>query len=81
MTIGEKVRIVRIPTGLVEETRSLFERCLGRIFPIMGIVPVPEIASEIIELHVGKVDGLLPIMRSIWIEKELVEAVASGRSD
>jgi hypothetical protein len=39
MKIGDKVRIVTIPPDLPEgeiHTRSLFEMCIGKIFPIVG---------------------------------------------
>jgi len=46
MKIGDKIRIVKLPEGLIDDeelqTRSLFALCLGRVFPIVGIVPVAE---------------------------------------
>jgi hypothetical protein len=46
MKVGDKIRIVKLPEGLVDDermqTQSLFEQCLGRVFPTRGIVPVVE---------------------------------------
>ena len=76
MKIGDKVKPIAVPIGLQgDETRSLFEGCLGRVFPIIGVVPVPEIDSDLLELHVGELVGKPAYMHSIWIEKELVEIV------
>jgi len=81
MKIGDKVRIAKIPDGLVDDekfqTKSLFELCLGRVFPIRGIVPVVETGGmlALIELHVGRVLGKLAVAHSIWIESECVEFV------
>jgi hypothetical protein len=39
MKIGDMVRIVRLPENLVDDEelqpKTLFERCLGRVFPIV----------------------------------------------
>jgi hypothetical protein len=76
MKIGDTIRLVRLPDGLEnDETKSLFEVCPGRVFPVVGIVPVPEIGSELLELHVGEVVGKPPYMHSIWIESEFVAAI------
>jgi hypothetical protein len=72
--VGDNIRILKVPDGLGDpETTSLFQSCLGRIFPVVGIVPVPEINSELLELQVGEVVGQPYYMHSIWIEKEFVE--------
>jgi hypothetical protein len=82
MKIGDKIRIVKLPDGLIDDQRllakSLFELCLGRVFPIRGIVPVVETSGELLELHVGKVLGEASYMHSIWIESELVELIKSS---
>jgi hypothetical protein len=85
MKIGDKIRVLRLPDGLEDDermqTKSLFELCLGQVFPIAGIVPVPEIDSELLELHVGSVVGQSAYMHSIWIERELVEVVEFNVGD
>jgi hypothetical protein len=57
-----------LPQGEIK-TRSLFEACVGRIFPIFGF------DGESIELEVGEVCGELPCMQTIWIEPRFVEIV------
>jgi hypothetical protein len=83
MKVGDKIRIVKLPKGLVDgeklQTKSLFELCLGRVFPIRGIVPVVETGGQLLELHVGKLLGEPTFAHSIWIESELVEPVKSPR--
>ena len=76
MRIGDSIRVLKLPCRLPdEETKSLFELCLGRIFPVVRIIPVPDAASELLELEVGEVVGKPPCIHSIWIEKEFVEIV------
>ncbi len=82
MKVGDKIRIVKLPDGLVDDrefqTKSLFKLCLGRVFPIREIVPVVETGGELLGLQVGEVLGKLAVMHSIWIESELVELVESS---
>jgi len=70
MQIGDEVEIVTIPADLPKdnlETRSLFEKCIGRTFPIVGF------QDHLLELEVGEVLGEEPYMHSIWIEPEHVK--------
>lgn len=72
MQIGDKVEIVTIPADLPEndlETRSLFQACIGRIFPIVGF------QDHLLELEVGEVLGRESYMHSIWIEPEHVRLI------
>jgi len=81
MKIGDSIRVVGTPHGLEGETKALFELCVERVFPIIGIVPVPEIGSELLELHVGEVVGKPSYMHSIWIEKEFVTSADPSMMD
>jgi hypothetical protein len=72
--IGDKVRVVTIPSRLPDgemNTRSLFELCVGRAFPIVGF------QGNLVELEVGEVLGKEPCMDSIWIEPEHIEVIDS----
>jgi hypothetical protein len=71
MKTGDRTKVVATP-ALEGETKAIFELCVGRIFPVIGIVPVPEIGSELLELEVGEVVGEPAYVHSIWIEKEFV---------
>ena len=79
MKIGDRIRIIELPNGLTNDdalqTKDLFERCLGRVFPIAGIVPVKENNTQLLELEVGEVVGEFAAKHSIWIESDLVELV------
>jgi len=74
MKIGDKVKVVtircRLPTDEMH-TRSLFELCVGRVFPIVGF------QGDLLELEVGDLRNKEPYMDSIWIEPERVEVVAA----
>jgi hypothetical protein len=82
MKIGDKIRIVKLPERLIDDeelhTRSLFALCLGRVFPIVGIVPVAETHGMLLELEVGEDLGELAVMHSIWIESEHIELIESS---
>ena len=75
MIFGDQVRVLQVPPalpkgGLAKSTQSLFELCVGRVFPIVGFNDVGWL-----ELEVGEVWGKSPCMESVWIEPELVEVV------
>ena len=74
MKVGDRVRIIQVPPILPEDarlrTRSLFELCVGRVFPIVEFNDVGWL-----ELEVGEVLGKPACMDSIWIEPEFVEIV------
>jgi hypothetical protein len=72
MKIGDKVRVLKVPPILPEgelKTRTLFEQCVGRVFPVVGI------QQHFLELQVGEVLGKPRYMDSIWIEAEFAEVV------
>jgi hypothetical protein len=75
MKIGDQVRIVTIPPDLPEDeihTKTLFELCIGKVFPIVGF------QGHLLELEVGGVKSKAPYMESIWIEPEHVELVTAA---
>ena len=75
MKIGDRVRVVTIPSALPENemnTASLFKLCLGQVFPIVGF------QGNLLELEVGRVLGKEPYMDSIWIEEEHVQLITSA---
>jgi hypothetical protein len=78
MKIGNRVVVVSIPAELPSGmgTQELFEKCLGRTFPIVGFNDY-----GLVELEVGHVVGEPPYMHSIWIEPShlaLVDAKAGN---
>lgn len=73
MTVGDKIRIVEIPPVLPDDdlgTRTLFERCLGRVFEIVGFNE-----HGMVELQVGEVLNQPSYRQTIWIEPEFVVIV------
>jgi hypothetical protein len=72
MKVGDTVRVIKIPPGLVEgklKTKTVFRRCLGKVFPIVGF------QKKWVMLDVGEVVGRAPYMETIWIEPEYIELV------
>jgi hypothetical protein len=74
MKVGDKIRVIKLPNRLCDldhmKTKTLFELCLGRAFPIIGFNEY-----GMLELHVGEVLGERAFRHSIWIEPEFVEVV------
>ena len=68
--LGDRVRLVAIPDDLPPDaepgalgTDSLFQRCLGRVFPV---VDINELGWP--QLDMGEVNGQAGYMDSIWVE-------------
>jgi hypothetical protein len=66
MNIGDRVRVIGTPDNLPPDgdeaglnTTTVFRRCLGRIFPVVGF---NELGHA--ELEVGEVSGKEPYMSS-----------------
>jgi predicted short-subunit dehydrogenase-like oxidoreductase (DUF2520 family) len=72
--VGDKVRVKEIPSDLREqETRAIFQRCLGKVFSIAGF------QKGLIELEVGRAIGRFPAAHSIWVEPEFLERVDDAK--
>ena len=75
MEKGDLIRVLRVPSAVKDcvdfKTRSTLERCVGRLFPIMGFNEL-----GMIELHVGEIIGKPSYIESIWIEPDCVELVS-----
>ncbi|MGC2110883.1 MAG: hypothetical protein WA655_15285 [Candidatus Korobacteraceae bacterium] len=74
MKEGDLIRVVRLPDGVQDSerfsTRAILERCVGHVFPVMGMNNV-----GYLQIDVGEVVGKPSYMESIWIEPECVELV------
>ena len=70
------MRVVSVPPRLPDsaETREVFSRCVGRIFPVIDIRDDGQA-----ELEVGEVMGVPAVMHAIWIEPECLELVEAAR--
>lgn len=71
MAKRRKVRVIAIPPWLPADdlqTRTVFEKCLGQTFEVVGE------KGDLLELEVGAVMGVEPYMHSIWIEESYTDA-------
>lgn len=60
------------------QTKTIFERCRGQTFRIIGFQG-DGVWEDWIELHAGRVVGEPGYKHSIWIEPALVELVESSK--
>jgi hypothetical protein len=80
--VGDKVRVAGIPADVLSdsydeeelETRTVFERSLGRLFPVNSF------DDDRVELEVGEVMGKAKYLHSIWLEPKFIELVAKSKS-
>jgi hypothetical protein len=74
MKIGDIVTLIGIPSNLKDDTelqtRTLFEKCLGRSFPIVDLKPVEGLTYPLVQLDVGHALGKPEYIDSIWVEPE-----------
>ena len=61
MKIGDKVRLIGIPPdthdGEELQTRTLFEKCLGKTFAVAGLETVEGLPHQLVQLDVGHILG------------------------
>jgi hypothetical protein len=72
MKPGDLVRVAALSPHIPDnaESKLVFERSVGRTFPIINIM-----ADGLIELEVGEVMGVSACLHSIWIEPECLELI------
>jgi len=72
MKVGDRVKLIGIPPDLRDDTdlrtRTLFEKCLGKSFPIAELETVEGLPYQIVKLDVGHVVGKAEYMETIWVE-------------
>jgi len=77
MRAGDKVKVVGIPPDATDDeelqTRSLFEKCLGKTFEVIEVSTVEGLMQPLAMLFVGSVAGEAPSMHSIWVEEQYLE--------
>ncbi len=82
LAVGDKIRVSGIPpdvrSGIYDEdeelkTRTVFERSLGRVFPVKAF------DDDRVELLVGKVMGRPAYEHSIWLEPQFIELVSRSK--
>jgi hypothetical protein len=71
---GDTVKRIGIPAGLSDrdelQTRSLFEKCLGKSFCIVGLETVEGLSYKLVKLKVGPMPGKSEALDRIWVEPE-----------
>jgi hypothetical protein len=66
------VRVIKVPIGVPEDSRRIFELCLGKCFPIEGI------EDGRVELLVGQVVGEPDHMHSIYLFPDEIEVAENS---
>jgi hypothetical protein len=77
MKIGDTVRLIGIPPNIEDDqelhTRTLFENCLGKAFPIVALEAVDGLPHLLVRLDVGHVLGRATYLDTIWVEPEYLQ--------
>jgi hypothetical protein len=77
MKVGDRVKLIGIPPNLRDDkdlqTRTLFEKCLGKSFPIAELETVEGLPYQVVKLDVGHVVGKAEYMETIWVEPEYLQ--------
>jgi hypothetical protein len=80
--VGDTVRLIGIPPGLSDDdelqTRSLFEKCLGRSFRVVELETVAGLSYKLVKLNVGHVLGKNDYLDTIWVEPEYLAIETSS---
>ena len=77
MQVGDSVKLIGVPPDLRDDedlqTKTLFEKCLGRTFVVKAIDVIDGLPHPMVELHVGHVEGGDDFEQSIWVEPIYLE--------
>jgi hypothetical protein len=71
---GDTIRLIAIPPDVKDDqelqTRTLFEKCLGKTFPIAALETVDGLPYQLVRLDVGHILGVEAFLHTIWVEPE-----------
>jgi hypothetical protein len=85
MKAGDEVKINGVPPNLHEDeelqTRSLFEKCVGKVFSVQAIEKIEGLDHPMIQLDVGEALGRHSWEHTIWIELRYVELMHPASRD
>jgi hypothetical protein len=77
MKPGDTAKLIGIPPNVRDDeklqTRTLFEKCLGRTFVIAAVESFEGAPSPLARIDVGHVIGREPWEHTIWVEREYLE--------
>jgi len=83
MKAGETVTLVGIPPNLSDDedmqTRTLFEKCLGKSFIVQAVESVEDVPFPLAKLDVGHVIGEEQWKHTIWVEPEYLQPLDGYR--
>lgn len=81
MKIGDRVKLIGIPPDTHDDeelqTRTLFEKCLGKTFTVAGLETVEGLPYQLVQLDVGNILGQAPYLQTIWVEPEYLQVETS----
>lgn len=71
------MRLIGIPSDVRDDeelpTRTLFEKCLGKIFTVEDVESVEGLHQQLAKLEVGHVLGKPSYTHAIWVEEEFLQ--------
>jgi len=77
MKVGDRVKLIGIPPDAKDDaelqTRTLFEKCLGKTFLVRAMESVDGLPYQLAVLDVGEVLGEPSYLHTIWVEPEYLE--------
>ncbi len=77
MKAGDTVRLIAIPPDVKDDrelqTRTLFEKCSGKMFPIVALETVDGLPYQMVRLDVGHILGEPTYNQTIWVEPEYLQ--------
>jgi hypothetical protein len=81
---GDKVKLIGIPPGVRDDkhlqTRTLFEKYLGRVFPVTEVEEAEDSPEPFARLEAGRVVGEKRYSHTIWVEGKYLELQRSSGS-
>jgi hypothetical protein len=79
MKAGDAVTLVGIPPNVRDDeefqTRTLFQKCLGRSFVISAVESFEGVPFPLAGLDVGDIIGKEPWEHTIWVELEYLQLI------
>jgi hypothetical protein len=83
MKAGDLVRLVGIPSNVKDDeelqTRTLFEKCVGKTFLIADMETVESLDQQLAKLDVGHILGEPSHLHTIWVEEEYLQVENADR--
>jgi hypothetical protein len=81
MKTGDTVRLIAVLPDLKDDrelqARILFEKCLGKTFPIAALETVDGLPYQLVRLDVGHILGKPTYLETIWVEPEYLQLESS----